>query len=181
MSHLGSSLRALMRAREPTESQKEAGNYLKGHLWVQGLDISIENPKGSIRSGVDASGKRWSCKLPADYGYIRGTEGADGDHVDVYVGPDRSSPVVFVVNQRDHRTGKFDEHKVLAGFRSEREALKAYCAAFSDGKGHKRAGSVETMSMDAFKHWLKSGRTTQPAKAAPIIEKALSLTALRSR
>jgi hypothetical protein len=169
----------------PTEAQKAAGNYKKGHIWVQGLDISIENPKGSKRSGVDPGGKPWSCTLPADYGYIRGTEGADGDHVDVYLGPERSSPLVFVVNQRDHHTGRFDETKVMVGYRSEREAMRDYCAAFSDGKGPQRAGSVETMSMDAFKHWLRMGKTKRPIKAAPVIDRALELTrrsvALRAR
>lgn len=164
----------------PTDAQKEAGNYLKGHLWIQGLDISIENPRGSRRRGVDSDGKPWACTLPADYGYIRGTEGADDEHVDCYVGPDKSSPVVFVVNQNDHKTGRFDEHKVIIGARSEKEALKLYCAAFSDGKGHLRAGSVETMSMDAFKRWLKSGKTKRPIRSANVVEMALLATRRRA-
>jgi len=160
----------------PTEAQKEAGNYKKKHISFQGLDIAIENETGSERSGVGHGGKRWSCKMPADYGYIKRTTGADGDHVDCYIGPDKSSTHVFVINQKDHRTGKFDEHKVILGCRSEREALDIYCAGFSDGKGRERAGSVESLSMDAFKHWLKSGKTTTPAKAPAIVTRALQLT-----
>jgi hypothetical protein len=161
---------------EPTEAQKSAGNYRKEHVSVQGLDISIENKKGSERSGVDAGGHRWRCVMPADYGYIKRTTGADGDHVDVYVGPDRESPVVFVINQCHHITGEFDEHKVMLGYRSERDALRAYEAAFSDGKGRDRCSSIETMSMDAFKAWLASGKTLRPARSRSIIDRALSIT-----
>lgn len=56
--------------RYPTDAEKEAGNYEKGHVIIQGLDISIENPKGSFRSGVDKDGKPWSVKMPSHYGYI---------------------------------------------------------------------------------------------------------------
>lgn len=165
--------------RSPSEPQKAAGNYRKGHIWVQGMDITIENPKGSVRRGVDGKGRQWSCVLPTDYGYIRGTEGADGDHVDVYLGPDRSSPVVFLINQMDHRSGRFDEHKAMVAYRHEREALKDYCVAFSDGKGHQRVGSIEVMSVDAFKHWLKNGQTHKIAKAGAIIDQALRSLRLR--
>lgn len=159
----------------PTDAQKEAGNYKKGHIWVQGLDITIENPKGSIRSGVSGSGHRWSCRLPADYGYIKGTIGADADHVDCYLGPDKSSNLVFVINQIDEKTRKFDEHKAMLLYPNERSALSDYCAAFSDGKGHARIGSVEPMSMHAFKDWLKTGHTKKPADGRAIVERALRL------
>lgn len=158
---------------EPSDAKKEAGNYRKEHISFQGLDISIENKKGSERSGVDGSGKRWSCTLPADYGYIKRTEGADGDHVDVYIGPNKSSRQVFIINQRDHKTRKFDEHKVMLGYNSEREAVSDYCKAFSDGKGPDRMGSVEALSMNAFKHWLKRGKTDKKAHAPTIISHAL--------
>lgn len=157
----------------PTDAQKEAGNYKKGHVWIQGLDITIENPKGSVRSGVSSTGHRWSCRLPADYGYLKGTLGADGDHVDCYVGPDKGSNLVVIVNQVDEKTGGFDEHKCCLFYRSEVDALKDYCAAFSDGKGHARIGSVEAMSMPAFKEWLKAGNTKKPARA--IVDRALRL------
>lgn len=165
--------RLLGSPKEPTDGQKRAGNYKKGHVVVQGLDISIENPKGSTRRGADSDGHKWSCVLPADYGYIRRTEGADGDHVDAYLGPDPESRQVFVINQNDHRTGRFDEHKCFIGYDSEREAVKDYCAAFSDKKGPHRIGSVESMSMDAFKHWLKNGDTTKRARSKNIVDCAL--------
>lgn len=158
----------------PTDGQKEAGNYAKERVSFQGIPISIENKKGSTRSGVDGNGKKWSSRLPADYGYIRGTTGADGDHVDVYLGPIPDSHLVVVINQRDHRTGKFDEHKALLGYRSEKEAVADYVSAFSDRKGKARIGSVECMSVDAFKRWLK-GKTTAPARSRSIVERALAI------
>lgn len=159
----------------PTESQKAAGNYAKEHISFQGLPISIENKKGSKRSGIGPDGKRWRCTLPADYGYIKRTEGADGDHVDVYIGPHKDSRQVFLINQVDHKSKRFDEHKAMLGYRSEKEALADYCAAFSDGKGHARVGSVETMSLDGFKDWLKSGDTTRRANGRHVIDRALLL------
>ena len=157
----------------PTEAQKHAGNYRKEHLSFHGLPVSIETPKGAAREGKSANGKTWRCTMPADYGYIKRTEGADGDHLDVFVGPDRGSRMVFLINQNDHRTGKFDEHKAILGTTSERQAVALYCAAFSDGCGAKRIGSIEPMSLDAFKHWLKQGKTKTPAKAKTIVEHAL--------
>ena len=147
----------------PTEAQKAAGNYAKQHISFQGLPISIENKKGSMRRGVDEHGKPWECQLPADYGYIKRTEGADGDHVDVYIGSDKYSHIVFIVHQHHLKGAKpFDEHKVMLGYRSEKDALDDYMNAFSDGKGKERIGRVETMSVDGFKKWLKSGKTDEP-------------------
>lgn len=161
--------------RYPTEAQKEAGNYKKHHISFHGLPITIENLKGSTRSGMDAQGRKWSCRLPADYGYIKRTEGADGDHVDVYLGPDKSSRMAFIINQNDLRTGKFDEHKVMLGYDSERAAVEDYVKAFSDGKGAARIGSLEPMSIDAFKLFLKSGNTHKRAHGHKIVYAALKL------
>lgn len=158
----------------PTDAQKSAGNYAKRKTSFQGIPITIENELGSTRSGRDARGRAWSCKLPADYGYIRGTEGADGDHVDCYVGPADKSNLVVVVNQR-HLDGDFDEHKCLLGFESERDAINCYVKAFSDGKGADRIKSVEVMSVDAFRKWLRRGKTVKPANGRSIVDRALQL------
>lgn len=165
----------------PTEAQKAAGNYKKEHVAFQGLNIAIENKHGSVRSGTDGGGRRWSCVLPADYGYIKRTQGADGDHVDVYLGPDRHSPLVFVINQKDHKTGRFDEHKCMLGYTSERQAVEDYCRAFSDGKARARIGSIEPMSMHAFKHWLSSGKTTKPASSSDIVSRAIRIATLAKK
>ena len=158
-----------------TEAQKHAGNYKKTHINLQGLNIAIENAKGSTRSGKDKTGKAWSVKMPADYGYIKGTSGADGDHVDVYVGPDINSDSVFVVDQKDRVTGKFDEHKVMIGFKSLHDATEVYKSAFNDGKGADRMGHVARLTMHEFKNWLKNQNKTKPIAKQSLIDKALSI------
>ncbi|CAG2132577.1 PLxRFG domain-containing protein [Cupriavidus numazuensis] len=145
---------------EPTDAQKAAGNYKMGHATVHGLDITIENPRGSTRSGKDADGKPWSVEMANHYGYIKRTEGADGDHVDVFIGPKPESTKVFVVDQIDPRTGRYDEHKVLLGFPSLAAARAGYLANYE--QGWKGAGAITAMSMDEFKAWLKDGDTTKP-------------------
>ena len=161
-------------AVQPSDAQKEAGNYRKDHISFQGLPISIETRKGQTRSGTGPGGHKWSVKLPYDYGYIKRTEGADGDHVDVCIGPHHQSDHVFVVDQHDHRTGKFDEHKVMLGYRTKSEAEHAYMGGFSDGKGKDRMKTVASMPMAQFKLWLKRGDTKKP------IERALNMTSLYS-
>src|SRR5579871_188170 len=151
----------------PTPAQKEAGNYAKGHINVQGLKISIENPRGSVRRG-GAPGKEWETKVPDHYGYVKRTEGADGDQVDVYVGRHPDSDRVYVVDQMDHRTGRFDEHKAMLGYRTQEEAESAYKRGFSDGKGAARMGAVTEMSVGDFKNWLREGDTKNPvSESAP--------------
>ncbi len=148
---------------EPTDAQKEAGNYAKDHTRFAGLGITIENKKGSARSGIGGDGKRWSVDLPADYGYIKGTEGADGDHVDCYIGPDDDAPYAWVINQMDLHPRRFDEHKVMLGFRSRADAVETYKRGFSDGKGAQRIGSVRTIPMSVFPKWVKSSATKKVA------------------
>jgi spore germination cell wall hydrolase CwlJ-like protein len=145
---------------DPTDGQKQAGNYKKGRFNLNGLKISIENPIGSKRSGKDADGKPWSVDMEnAHYGYLRGTIGADGDHLDVYIGPDTDSKDVYVVDQIDPNTGKFDETKSLIGFNSENKAMQAYEKAFSDGSGKLRIGAVKKLSIGEFKKWSRSGKS----------------------
>lgn len=151
----------------PTEGQKEAGNYRKAHIKRDGFDISIENPAGSERSGVDRSGKSWQQTINHDYGYIRGTVGKDKDHVDVFINP--GSPeggTVYVVNQIDPQSGKFDEHKCMVGFPSENEAREAYLSNYE--KGWKGLGSIVPMPMEQFKEWVHSEGTKKPAETPKI-------------
>lgn len=150
--------------RHPSERQVKSGNYAKGKVRIAGLEIAIENPKGSTRSGIDKDGKRWSVIMPASYGYFLGTTGRDGDHVDCYIGPDHDSDKVFIIDQVDAKTKRFDEHKVLLSYPDKAAALKDYRAAFSDGKGPDRIGHVTEMSVDELKHWLRSGNTTKPLR-----------------
>ena len=143
---------------EPTDAQKEAGNYKKAHVKVHGLDIAIENPRGSTRSGTDKEGKPWSVTMHNHYGYIKRTEGADGDHVDVFIGPNPKSDKVFIVDQVNV-DGSFDEAKVLIGFDSKLKARSGYKSNYSSGW---KVGPITSMSMDEFKEWVKSGDTTKP-------------------
>ena len=144
----------------PTEGQKEAGNYQKGHINVDGYDITIENPKGSIRSGVDSSGKKWEQEMHNTYGYIRGTEGVDGDHIDVFLSDDPTSGNVYVVDQVKP-DGSFDEVKVMYGFKDAAEAAQAYLSNYS--KGWKGLGAISGVSREAFKEWIESShRKTKP-------------------
>lgn len=162
--------------RKPTEAQKESGNYAKGKFRWNGLEIAVENPKGAKRSGVDKNGKRWECTQPATYGYVLGTRGSDGDHVDVYVGDDHASDKVFVVDQLNADTGKFDEHKAMLGFPSKAAAVQTYAKAFSDGKAKDRLGAVTEMSVDAFKGWLsKPSNTKKPMDKTMAKDKSLQL------
>lgn len=154
--------RGAERTAEPTPAQAEAGNYSKRHVKWQGLDISIETEQGQNRSGVGADGKPWSVAMPAPYGYIRRTEGSDGDHVDIYMGSEPQSESVFVVDQIDPATGKFDEHKVFLGFPSAGAVTQAYHQAFSDGSAGTRAGHISRMTVDEFKTWLRKGDTKKP-------------------
>lgn len=143
---------------EPTEAQKEAGNYKKAHVNIQGLDIAIENPRGSTRSGTDNTGKPWSVTMHNHYGYIKRTEGADGDHVDVFIGPNPDSDKVFIVDQVN-ADGSFDENKILIGFDSKLKARSGYKSNYSNGW---KVGPITSMSMDEFKGWLKNGDTKKP-------------------
>jgi hypothetical protein len=153
---------------EPTEKQIEAGTYKKGHIKVQGLDITVENPEGSTRSGKDITGKEWETTLKSHYGYLKRTIGADQENVDVFVGKNPESEQVFVVDQIEPTTGKFDEHKVLVGFDSQEAAEKGYLENYA--KGWKGMKNITTMSVDEFKTWLKEGDQNKPI--APIVKEA---------
>lgn len=142
----------------PTDAQKEAGNYQKGHIKIDGFDITIENPKGSVRRGTDASGKQWEQEMHNTYGYIRRTEGADDDHIDVFLSDNPSqSNKVFIVQQRVRVDGdwKFDELKVLLGFESAYQASNAYLSNYEKGWNGMQA-LIET-DIDSFKNWLDNG------------------------
>lgn len=146
--------------QNPTEAQKEAGNYKKGHIKIDGYDVTIENPKGSVRSGVDRNGQEWSVTMNNTYGYIRGTEGVDGDHIDVFLSDDPTHGDVYVIDQVNE-DGSFDEHKVMYGFKSALAAKRAYLANYSPG--WKGLGTITRVSKEEFKKWINSShRKTKP-------------------
>lgn len=153
---------------EPSQAQKEAGNYAMGHVRIGGLALSIENPAGSERKGTDKGGKAWSVTMKSHYGYIRGTVGKDKDHIDVFVRPGlkalaADSPV-FVIDQVDP-SGKLDEHKVMLGFKTEAQARAAYLENYT--KGWTGLGAITGTNLRDFKEWLKAGKTSRPFGALP--------------
>ena len=144
----------------PTDAQKEAGNYKKGHIKVDGLNITIEQPKGSIRRGTDANGKQWESEMHNTYGYIRGTESVDGDHIDVYLSDNPTAGNVFVVDQIN-KDGSFDEHKVMYGFPDMESAKQAYLSNYEEG--WQGLGNITEVSKEDFKAWIDSSkRKTKP-------------------
>ena len=149
----------------PTDKQKEAGNYKKGHIQVGSFNVTIENPKGSVRSGVDANGKKWETEMRNTYGYIRGTEGVDGDHIDVFLSDDIdgwNGRRVFVVDQYNE-DGTFDEHKVMLGFNETDDAEAAYFANYGNEWEKKHKTVVTGVNLEDFKKWVDSShRKTKP-------------------
>ena len=148
----------------PSEAQIAAGNYKKGHIKVGPLDISVENPIGSTRSGKEGK-KSWTTTMRAHYGYIKRTVGADGDQVDVFVKegtPADHSGTVYVIDQFNPKTGRFDEHKGMIGYSSQADAARAYDDHFGDKSGPKRRKAVIGMPAATFARWAKEGDTTSP-------------------
>lgn len=150
---------------EPTEAQKKAGNYKKGHLSFGGYDYTVETPKGVTRSGKDEQGKPWSVTMHDTYGYILGKIGVDGDHIDMFINDaadlDTFDGNVYVVDQVNPETGEFDEHKVMYGYPDEAAATEAYLANYS--KGWKGLGKVTSVPKATFDKWLESSdRKTKP-------------------
>lgn len=144
----------------PTEAQKEAGNYKKGHIKIDGFNVTIEQPKGSVRRGKDANGKEWETEMHNTYGYIRGTESVDGDHIDIFLSDNPTEGNVFVVDQVN-KDGSFDEHKVMYGFSDMESARKAYLSNYEEG--WQGLGNITEVSKEEFKKWIDSSkRKTKP-------------------
>jgi hypothetical protein len=160
---------------EPTEAQKKAGNYKKGHLSFGGYDFTVETPKGVTRSGKDEQGKPWRVTMHDTYGYILGKIGVDGDHIDMFINDaadlDTFDGNVYVVDQVNPETGEFDEHKVMYGYPSEEAATEAYLANYS--KGWKGLGKVTAVPKATFDKWLQSSdRKTKPFADYAMIQHA---------
>lgn len=156
---------------EPTEAQKKAGNYKKGHLTFGGYNFTVETPKGVTRSGKDEQGKPWSVTMHDTYGYILGKIGVDGDHIDMFINDaadlDTFDGNVYVVDQVNPETGEFDEHKVMYGYPSEKAATEAYLANYS--KDWKGLGKVTSVPKATFDKWLESS----DCKTKPFAEYAM--------
>ena len=151
----------------PTDKQKEAGNYKKGHVQIGTFNVTIEQPKGSVRSGVDANGNKWETTMQNTYGYIRGTEGVDGDHIDVFLSDDIdgwNGRRVFVVDQYNE-DGSFDEHKVMLGFNETDDAEAAYFANYDSDWANNHKTVVTAVNLEDFEKWIDSSHRKTKAFA----------------
>ena len=162
----------------PTPAQVEAGNYKKGHVTIGEFDITIENPAGSTRKGVDANGKEWSTTMANAYGYIKGTEGVDGDHIDVFLHQNMdewNGRKVYVVDQTN-TYGSFDEHKVMLGFNDKEEAMSAYLANYDATWEQTHPGlRISETNIEDFNKWVQSShRKTKPFADYKNINKEVS-------
>jgi len=162
----------------PTEGQKQAGNYKVGEIKFDGLTLAVENPQGSTRSGVDPNGERWETVMPANYGYIRGSAmAADGDKVDIYLPNNaRSGSPAWIIDQYND-DGSFDETKTVLGVRTAEEATRIYDAGYSDGSGPRRRGAVTEMSIEDFKAWANSAAAKKPAGAPRVMDEQAAIAA----
>lgn len=145
---------------EPTPAQQEAGNYKKGHIRLHGMDIAVENPKDSVRRGVDADGQQWESRMGAHYGYVKQSQAGDGDHVDVFIGPSPGSHRAYVVDQLK-ADGSFDEPKGLLAFNTLADARAAYLASYQPG-WERRIGAITELPVAAFRAWVKDGVKNKP-------------------
>lgn len=155
-------------SHEPTDAQIKAGNYPKRKVAWNGLTLAIENEAGSVRRGTKPDGTPWQTRMLFPYGYVLGSEGVDGDHVDVFLGPDEAAPLVYVVHQR--KVGdwdQYDEDKAMVGFSSEDDARAAFLACYDDPRF---LGPITVMPVAEFVGKVKA-TADKPAmiKSAPIV------------
>ena len=125
-----------------------ASRKLHDRVIFRGLKISVENRKGSVRSGTDADGKDWSMFYTIPYGYIRGTMGVDGDHVDCFVGPNQDAENVYVIHTKNPKTGRYDEDKCMLGFKTAQDAKYAFLRHYTSSKFF---GSMDTIPFEDFR------------------------------
>lgn len=143
---------------EPARARAARGK--KGFVKAMGMDIAIDVPRGGLRKG-EADGRPWQSIAPVDYGHVKRGVDADGEPLDVYLGPQLQSPHAFVIEQVNPVTNSFDEHKAMLGFADEKSALEAYDKAFPDGSGPARRGQTVAMPMSKFKAWAETGNTSE--------------------
>lgn len=147
---------------EPSPFQAITENYRKAHIRIEGLPITIENPKGSMRRKLRPDGSViWECEMPAHYGYIKNTVGSDFDQVDCFIGHHDGSKFIYIIDQCHPDSGKYDESKCMIWFKTPKKAKKCYMKSFSDGSGKKRFLGISGLDIDSFKEWLKSNATLQ--------------------
>ena len=142
-----------MDVADPTEAQAKAGNYKKGHVRIHGMPITVETKKGGTRRGKD-----WERTMTCHYGYIGNTKAADGDHLDVFIGEQPHSEIIFVIDQID-KNGDYDEAKCILGTTNRKQARKLYLSNYPKGW---KVGPMTSLTVDQFREWLKDGKHKKP-------------------
>lgn len=159
--------RAESQAVEPSAAQAEANNFKSGHASFRGLRITVQVPNGGTRKGIGPDGKSWETKgIRAAYGQLKGTKAADGENVDIILGTNPHAENVFLIDQIDQSSGKYDETKAALGFASQEEALGAYDSLFSDQRSRERVGAVSSATFADFKKWIRSSAARRPYSKA---------------
>ena len=161
----------------PTDAQCKAGNYKLGRVTLYGMDIAIEQPRGTYRTGIGSDGKRWSSRMAAHYGHLAQTKGNDGDEVDCFIGFYPQSELAFVINQ--NVAGRFDEHKICIGFPDEESARRAYTDSYE--RGWPGLASIVPASISQLKWWLKNGNMTRPLKPEHLPHEGLEAMTRRTQ
>ena len=159
--------------QDHSHAQGEANNIQRGHAVWEGFPITFEAPAGGIRRGVAPDGTPWEQSFTAAYGYVRGTEGADGDKIDVYFGPFIDVAVeAYVINELDRDTGKFKQTKSFVGFQTEDEVRAAYLG--SSGKTEAQIGDIAAIPVDELKAWWRDGNHKKPFPMPKAVNKAFT-------
>jgi hypothetical protein len=164
-----------------SKRQDTAGNFMKEHEKIHGIPVAIEVKEGHDRVKYEPDGSvKFKAKQYADYGAILGTKDADGMNTDVMVGPHKDSDKAYIIDQRKHSTGKFDEHKVMLGFNKRKKAIKAYTKSYADRHGKERVQDVVKTDIAGLKKWLKHGNLKVAAAKDALINRALEVVSKKT-
>ena len=164
-----------------SKGQDTAGNFKKEHEKIHGIPVAVEVKEGHDRVKYEPDGSlKFKAKQYADYGAILGTKDADGMNTDVMVGPHKDSDKAYIIDQRKHSTGKFDEHKVMLGFNKRKKAIKAYTKSYADRHGKERVQDVVKTDIAGLKKWLKHGDLKKPAAKDALINRALEVVSKKT-
>ena len=140
---------------------------LQGKMSWHGLNVSIENKKGTYRRGKDPDGKPWKTFMNFDYGRIGGTKGIDAEGVDIYLGPDDTAEKVYVVHQQDPFTRVYDEDKAMCDFPSKDSAIEGFLSQYDRPDF---LGPVSEFTIKDFKAALKEKRGTMLYRSPTLIK-----------
>lgn len=162
LNRLEKALKELIEVKKNRTTTVEKARKLSRKMKFQGMDVSIETDEGETREGTDQNGHHWETVMPAPYGYIRRTEGTDGDHVDCFMGPNPDSQDVWVVHIQNPDTKEYDEDKVFLGFDSEDDVMDTFYSSYDRKEFFQ---SMDRMTLEEFREKLKGQQGIKIKKA----------------